>query len=112
MVPEDKPGWLGWKSERLGRHFQNCRMDGLCQVEAGVPQPAMEEIGGVSAKMSVPKENPASARAKTGSTARGDMREADNIEEYLDFQCPSPPLISQTERSSPTHSFPLPHRDH
>lgn len=51
----------------------------------------MEEIGGVSAKMSVPKENPAAARAKTGSAARGDTREPDNIEEYLDFQCLSPP---------------------
>lgn len=56
----------------------------------------MEEESRMSAKTSVLKENPASVRAETGSEASGEVRETDILKEYLEFQCPSPPLISQT----------------
>lgn len=90
---QDKPARLGWKSERLRGHFQ---IDGLFQLKVGVPQSRMEEISRMFAKSPVPKENPAPVRADTGSEASAEVRGPGILEEYLEFQYPSPPLILQT----------------
>lgn len=81
-------------------------------MEAGVPQPGVEEMSGVSAKMSVLEEDTAAARAKTWSAARGETRER-QFRRISGFSVPFPSM-NLTDRSSlaAAPNFPLPHRDH